>query len=105
MMLGVYELVLHPHLKHVALRNAITALHQYKALQVQGAIDKETIERLRQTHERHAHVKQMDLDTAMIVERNMLLGQEKMREDYEAYVPSPPSSAPSVLTHPIPLLQ
>ena len=51
---------------------------------MQKTIDDQTIETLRATHERHAHVKQKELDIAMVVERNMILEQEKIRAEYEA---------------------
>lgn len=42
------------------------------------------IERLRVTHERHADVKDRDLQISMEVEKQLLAQQESLQKDYEA---------------------
>lgn len=69
-------------LQNDALRNAIHALHQYRAMQAQAAVDQNTIESLRQNHARHAHVKQQDLNIAMIVESNIISERDREREAF-----------------------
>ncbi len=53
-------------------------------MQVKRAGYEETIARLRHNHERHAQVKQQDLDTSMMVEANLLAQLDQMRADYDA---------------------
>ena len=60
------------------------ALHEIKSLRIEKAADREMFERLRVTHERHAVLKQRDLDIARTVEDQLLKQQDTMRATYEA---------------------
>lgn len=71
-------------MQHVSLRNAVFALHEIKSLRIEKAADKQLIERLRVTHERHADVKDRDLQISMEVEKQLLAQQESLQKDYEA---------------------
>ena len=62
----------------------VFALHEIKSLRMAKAVDNETIELIRATHERHADVKERDLNIAMEVERQLLAQQDTLRNEYEA---------------------